>query len=142
MAKKYEVTPAVKLINKMMEFFVRWGWGPKQTYLLTVPGRKSGKLYTTPVSLVEEEGQRWLVAPYGTVGWVRNAKAAGEVTLSKGGKSETLSITEMGPQESGPILKKYLAIETFPRPYFEAQFDAPVDDFIAEADRHPVFRLG
>ena len=48
------------------------------TYVLAVRGRKSGKRYETPVSLIEN-GERWLVAPYGEVAWVRNARAAGEV---------------------------------------------------------------
>jgi hypothetical protein len=30
-------------------------------------------LYSTPITLVEASGQRWLVAPYGEVAWVRNA---------------------------------------------------------------------
>jgi hypothetical protein len=36
-------------------------------------GRRSGRLNATPVREVEEGDQRWLVAPYGEVSWVRNA---------------------------------------------------------------------
>jgi hypothetical protein len=32
-------------------------------------------------------------------------------------------------------------ISVFVRPYFGADKDAPVEDFAAEADRHPVFEL-
>jgi hypothetical protein len=61
-----------------------------------VPGRKSGRTYSTPVILIEN-GQRWLVAPYGEVSWVRNARAAGQVTLSRGRRREEIKISEVGP---------------------------------------------
>jgi deazaflavin-dependent oxidoreductase (nitroreductase family) len=53
-------------------------------YLLQVRGRKSGKLYSTPINLLEWDGKRFPVAPRGRTQWVRNAEAAGEVTLKKG----------------------------------------------------------
>ena len=76
--------------------------------MLIVHGRKTSHACSAPVSLVEENGQRCLVAPYGEVSWVRNARAAGEVRLSRGSKTERLKIRELDPQESAPILKKYL----------------------------------
>ncbi|MBN1994912.1 MAG: nitroreductase family deazaflavin-dependent oxidoreductase [Anaerolineae bacterium] len=141
MAKTYQVNTTVKFINRLMQALVRFGLGPKQTYMLTVRGRKSGKLYSTPVSLVEEGDTRWLVAPYGEVSWVKNARAAGEVTLTQGRRSETVAIKEAGPEESGPVLKKYIKLEPITQPYFEVGPDAPVEAFVAEAPRHPVFRI-
>jgi hypothetical protein len=43
--------------------------GPR-TYLLTVPGRVSGRPWSTPVSIVADGDARWLVAPYGDRNWV------------------------------------------------------------------------
>ena len=97
------------------------------------------KLYSTPVTLVEQDGKRWLVSPYGEVNWVRNARAAGEVTLSLKGKSESVSISELGPEERAPVIKKYLQQEDFVRPYFDVAPDAPLEDFAAQAPKHPVF---
>ena len=51
MAKTYRVTPMVRFVNRLMRLMIRWNIAPAQTYLLTVPGRKSGNLYSTPVSL-------------------------------------------------------------------------------------------
>jgi deazaflavin-dependent oxidoreductase (nitroreductase family) len=141
MAKTYQVNSMVKFVNRIMRTLVRFGIGPKQMYILTVRGRKSGKLYSTPVSLVEENDGRWLVAPYGEVSWVKNARATGKVTLTRARKSETVSIEELGPEESGPVLKKYIKQEPITQPYFEANPDAPVEEFKAEASRHPVFRI-
>jgi deazaflavin-dependent oxidoreductase (nitroreductase family) len=142
MAKQYEVTSSVRFVNKMMAGMVRLGIGPKNIYMLTVPGRKTGKLYSTPVSLVIDGNKKWLVSPYGEVGWVRNARAAGEVTLSRRGQSETTAITQLDAEESAPILKQYMNNEEITQPYFDAKPDAPLADFAAEAERHPVFKLG
>ncbi len=142
MAKTYKLTPLRRLANWLMKALLHVGWKPNTTYLLTVRGRRSGKLYTTPVTLIEEDGQRWLVAPYGEVNWVRNARAAGEVTLSRGRRSETVPVVELGPEASAPILKKYVARAPITRPYFDATPDAPIEAFMAEAAWHPVFRVG
>jgi deazaflavin-dependent oxidoreductase (nitroreductase family) len=128
----------VRFVNRLMRLLIRWNMAPAQTYLL-VPGRKSGNLYSTPVSLVQEEGRRWLVSPYGQVSWVKNARAAGQVTLSQGRKSETVRIQELGPEDSAPVLQKYLGLEKIVQPYFEATPDLPLEAFVAEAARHPVF---
>ncbi|MFI0449607.1 nitroreductase family deazaflavin-dependent oxidoreductase [Actinomadura sp. 6N118] len=125
-----------------MTFMLNKGVAPPGIYLLTVPGRKTGIPRTTPVAPLEDAGGRWLIAPYGPDGWARNARAAGRVTLSKGKKTESYAVTELGPAESAPILKRYLA--EHPRtvgPYFDVDKDAPEEDFAAEAPRHPVFKL-
>jgi hypothetical protein len=90
---------------------------------------------------VEEAGRRWLVAPYGEVSWVRNARASGQVSLARRGDRHDYAVREVSAQEAGPVLKRYVAIATATRPYFQAQKDSPVGEFVAEADRHPVFEL-
>jgi deazaflavin-dependent oxidoreductase (nitroreductase family) len=117
------------------------GLGPPRTYLLTVRGRTSGRPYSTPVTLVEDGGRRWVVAPYGPVGWVRNARAAGQVTLARGRRAETVRVTEVAATEAGPVLKRYAGQVPITRPFFDARHDAPVEAFAAEAARHPVFRI-
>lgn len=139
--KTFENTRSHEFINRLMKILIRLGVGPKNTYLLTVQGRKSGKLYTTPVTLVRQEDQYWLVAPYGVVNWVKNARAAGEVILRRGRRSKTVTITELGAEESAPILKEYIKREPITRPYFNVKPDAPLEAFIAEAPLHPVFRI-
>jgi deazaflavin-dependent oxidoreductase (nitroreductase family) len=141
MSKTYQVTPVVQFVNRMMRLMIRLNVAPRGYHLLTVQGRKSGKLYSTPVALVEEGNQRRLVSPYGEVAWLRNARAAGQVTLSRGGKSKTVKIIEQGPEASAPILKKYITLEGIVRPYFDARPDSPLEAFVAEAPRHPVFLL-
>src|SRR5580698_10933687 len=77
-------TAIERLFNRTFGFLVGMGLGFKHNYLLQVRGRKSGKLYSTPIDLLELNGKRFLVAPRGQTQWVRNAEAGGEVTLKKG----------------------------------------------------------
>lgn len=141
MAKQYRVTPIVRFVNWIGKLLTSLGIGPKHLYLLSVRDRKTGKRYTTPVSLVIKDNQRFLVSPYGEVNWVRNARAVGQVILSRGGRQEAVVLCEMGMAERAPILKRYLAQEPFTRSYFEASPDDPLEAFGKEAARHPVFRL-
>jgi len=142
MAKRYRLSTWRRAVNLIVRLLLRFGVGPPRTYLLTVPGRKTGRPYSTPVTLVEEAGRRWLVAPYGEVGWVRHARAARYVTLSRGDRSERVSIVELGPEESAPVLKRYVTQVPITRSFFDAKPEAPVAAFINEAYRHPVFRIG
>ena len=70
-----------------------------------------------------------------------NARAAGRVTLSRRGDTQDYAVEELPAAAAGPVLKSYLAIATATKPYFAATKDSPVDDFIKEASRHPVFAL-
>ncbi|MFN2237161.1 MAG: nitroreductase family deazaflavin-dependent oxidoreductase, partial [Anaerolineales bacterium] len=87
------------------------------------------------------DGKRWLVSPYGEVNWVKNARAAGEISLLRNGKTDILKIKELSLVESAPILKGYITSQGIVRPYFEVQPDSPLQDFEAEAPYHPVFLL-
>ena len=141
MATKYRLSLWRPVTNALVRALLRWDLGPRHTYLLTVRGRKTGRLYSTPVTLVEQGGQRWLVAPYGEIGWVRSARGAGQVTLSRGGKSEVVAIVELGPEEAAPVLKHYLTEVPITRPFFDVTPESSLDAFAAEAPRHPVFRI-
>jgi deazaflavin-dependent oxidoreductase (nitroreductase family) len=125
-----------------VRLLLKLGLMPGPTYLLTVPGRRTGRPLSTPVTLVEQGGARWLVAPYGDVAWVRSARAAGQITLSRGRRSETVPIRELGPDDAAPVLQRYITRVPITRPYFDARPDSPLSDFISEAPRHPVFALG
>jgi deazaflavin-dependent oxidoreductase (nitroreductase family) len=125
----------------MVRLLLRWGLGPQHTYLLTVQGRRSGRPVSTPVTLVEEGGLRWLVAPYGDVGWVRNAREAGEVTLSRGSRAEAVLVFELEPAEAAPVLQRYVRQVPITGPFFDATPQSGLGAFLIEAARHPVFRV-
>lgn len=90
---------------------------------------------------METGGQRWLVAGYGPANWVRNARAAGEVTLSRGGHQRRYAVAEPTPGEAVRVLRKYLTDIRVTRPYFDARPASPDSAIEAELARHPVLGL-
>ncbi len=90
----YRLGASQRFMNAVIGSLTRFGLAGRHTYILTVRGRKTGRAYSTPVRLIEG-GERWLVAPYGEVGRVRNARAAGKVEIRRAGRSETLRIEEI-----------------------------------------------
>jgi deazaflavin-dependent oxidoreductase (nitroreductase family) len=141
MARTYRVNAANRIANRVFALMIRRGKGNPYRYLLTVVGRKSGTPRTTPVDIMRNGDERWLVAAYGVTNWVRNARAAGEVTISRGGNDETLRVVELGPEESVPVLRQYLREVPITQPYFDVRPSSSDAEIAAEADRHPVFRL-
>ena len=120
MARIYRQNTATRVTNSVFTALTRLGMGASYRYLLTVRGRKTGQLRTTPVDVIETGGQRWLVAGYGPANWVSNARAAGEVSLSRGGHQARYAIGEPAPGEAVPVLRKYLTDIRVTRPYFDA----------------------
>jgi deazaflavin-dependent oxidoreductase (nitroreductase family) len=141
MARTYQLGPARRTVNTLVTAMLKLGIGAKSSYLLTTTGRKTGQPRTTPVILVETDGQRWLVSPYGQVSWVHNVRATPEVTLRRGRTTEILHADQATPDVAGPILKRYLRQARVTAPFFDATTDDPPQSFTAEADRHPVFKL-
>ena len=141
MTRTYKHGPLRRVGNSVVSAVLRLGIGPMKTYLLTTRGRQTGRPRTNPVMLVESGSQRWLVAPYGEVSWVHNARAAGSVTLTKGGRKAQYSIRELSPSEAAPVLRRYVRRAPVVLPYFEVKPSAPSAEFEKEAARHPVFEL-
>jgi deazaflavin-dependent oxidoreductase (nitroreductase family) len=148
MEKTYRITFGVRMSNAIVTGLLRAGVKLRapnkagEMTLLTVRGRKSGELRTVPVVVSEHDGQRWLVSPFGNVNWARNLRAAGEAIVTRGRRSETVSVVELSAAEAAPILKRTLA--TAPgmiRSYFEVTAASPLEEIEREAPRHPVFLL-
>jgi deazaflavin-dependent oxidoreductase (nitroreductase family) len=141
MAKTLQLSFADRVGDALFMALLRAGVIIGTMSLLTVRGRRSGQPHMVPVLLVEQGGERFLVAPYGEVQWVRNIRAAGTATLTRGRRAEAISVTELAAKEAAPILRQYLVKATAARPYFDARQDSPLEAFESEAARHPVFQI-
>jgi deazaflavin-dependent oxidoreductase (nitroreductase family) len=141
MAATFQQTWLREVGNMLIAPLARLGLAGKRTHVLTVVGRKSGRKYSTPVQLVFTDGQRWLVAPYGERAWVRNARAAGVVELTRALRTERARVEEVDAETAAPILREYLRKTPVTKPYFDASAESPLEEFAAEASRHPVFRV-
>jgi deazaflavin-dependent oxidoreductase (nitroreductase family) len=141
MAVKFKVDGGRRVTDALVKAFLSLHLAPKGYYLLTTVGRKSGSPRSNPVTLIEDGKRRWLVAPYGTVSWVHNARASGRVMLERNGKSETVAVRECSAQQAAPILRKYVVDVAVTRPYFDVGVDSSEEAYIEEAPKHPVFEL-
>ena len=77
MARPYRRTPWRRALNAVVRPLARHGLAGRRLHLLTVPGRRTGRPWSTPVAIVDADGGRWLVAPVAGRSWVLNARAAG-----------------------------------------------------------------
>jgi deazaflavin-dependent oxidoreductase (nitroreductase family) len=135
-------TAIEKFFNRALGALIATGIGPAHIYLLEVRGRKTGKLYATPVDPVDINGKRYLVAPRGRAQWVRNAEAAGEIVLRRGSNRRKFRVRVMADEEKPPILKAYL--DTYKREvqrYFSIPAGSPPEAFALVAPKYPVFEL-
>ena len=135
-------TPAERFFNRAFGFLVGLGLSPAYNYLLEVKGRRSGKIYSTPVNLHHVHGKPFLVAPRGRTQWVRNAEVSGEITLKKRGRRRTFKLRPLADSEKPEILKSYLmrysaAVQRF----FPVRPDAPLQAFAEIAAGYPAFEL-
>jgi deazaflavin-dependent oxidoreductase (nitroreductase family) len=113
-------------------------------HILTIPGRKTGRPRSTPVSVVTLNGERYIVSGE-ALSWVKNARAAGWADLARARRHERVTLTELPSDKRGPILRAFWHQVPDGRPFIARLFglapDATADDFEAAAARCPVFRL-
>jgi deazaflavin-dependent oxidoreductase (nitroreductase family) len=127
--------------------------------LLTVRGRRSGKLRTVPVALLELDGAWFVQACFGETGWVANVRAAGEATVTHpGGRRVPVQAIELSPEDAGPVLQRALAPFRRSRVFralygprargpvgimwaFRIRMDDTLEEYTAAARRYPLFEL-
>lgn len=132
--------PASRLNTWLLRLGLRIG----TQHVLSVPGRKTGRMRSTPVSLVTLENARYVVSGEG-LAWVANARAAGWGELLRAGRRERIRLTELPVDERRRVLRAFWHQVPHGRPFIARFFglpaDAGPDDFEAAAPRCPVFRL-
>jgi deazaflavin-dependent oxidoreductase (nitroreductase family) len=96
----------LKPANKVFIGMSRLGlsFGGESPVVSTVPGRKSGTPRSTPVTPMTVDGKRYVVGGFPGADWVRNVRAASEVTLSRGRKQERVRMVELSADEAKPLL--------------------------------------
>ena len=140
--RKYDApSSGEKLFNRVFGFLAGVGIAPSFIYLLEVRGRKSGKTYSTAVNLLELDGKQFLVAPRGRTQWVRNAEAAGEVTLKRR-VSRRFRLRPLNDSEKPQVLKAYLTnYKSAVQKFFPIQPNATLEEFAKIAAGYPAFEL-
>ena len=134
----------LKPMNKLMMALQKLGLPTGPAYVLTVPGRKSGKPRSTPMTPFDYRGALYTVAGYPGSDWASNARAAGIGTLSRGRRSRRVAIVELDAEQARPILRAFpgsvpVGVAFAKRSGLVAQ--GTPDEFEALAGRLAVFRF-
>jgi hypothetical protein len=142
MSKKPSFPWWLKYANRVVILLNRLGLSIGTMHILSIPGRKMGKMRSTPVSVLKVNGQRYILTGMET-GWVKNARASGWGMLSYGRKKERVRLIELPVEERPAILREFPTQVPGGVQFFERLLDLPNDPeaFEQAAPRCPVFRL-
>src|SRR6185437_2804191 len=134
----------LKPMNKFMMAVQKLGIPTGPAMVLTVPGRKTGKPRSTPMTPFEHDGGLYTVAGYPGADWAANARAAGVGTLSRGRRSRQVRIVELSADESRPVLRAFAQKVPVGVGFAKRSglvVDGTPDEFEALAGRLAVFRF-
>jgi deazaflavin-dependent oxidoreductase (nitroreductase family) len=134
----------LKPMNKVMMTVQKLGIPTGPAMVLTVPGRKSGRPRSTPMTPFEFEGGLYVVAGYPGADWTANARAAGTGTLARGRRSREVRIVELSAEEARPVLRVFPAQVPVGVGFAKRSGmvrDGTADEFEALAGRVAVFRF-
>lgn len=134
----------LKPMNRLMMAVQRLGIPTGPAMVLTVPGRRSGRPRSTPMTPFEFQGGLYVVAGYPGADWAANARAAGAGTLSRGRRSREVRIVEMTPIEARPVLRAFATKVPVGVAFAKRSGmvrDGTADEFEALVGRVAVFRF-
>jgi deazaflavin-dependent oxidoreductase (nitroreductase family) len=97
--------PANKVFIRMSRLGLNFGG--ESPVVLTVPGRKSGREQSTPVTPMSVGGQEYVVAGFPGADWVANVRAAGEVTVARGRTTRRVRMVELSADDARPLLRVF-----------------------------------
>src|SRR5919204_6637909 len=107
MAGTAQLPKWLKPLNRVIMALQRLGLAIGTMRVLAVPGRKSGRLRSTPVSPLTVGGQRYIVGGLASADWVKNARAAGWGILARGCKKERIVLIELPVEQRAHILRAF-----------------------------------
>ena len=119
MSKHAKLPWWLKSVNRVVIALNRLGLAVGTQRMLSIPSRKTGKLRSTPVSLLTVNGQRYIVTGLET-DWVKNARVAGWRVLNRGRKQERVALAELSIQERPPHPTRIPAPSATRRPVLRA----------------------
>jgi deazaflavin-dependent oxidoreductase (nitroreductase family) len=136
----------MKPANAVYKVLLRRGmqFGKERSVVLTAPGRKSGQPRSTPVTPMDVDGKRYVVATFPAADWVANVRAADAVMLTEGRRTERVRMSELAPEQAGPVLRWFgeqvpAGVGFLKRSGLVT--DGTPDEVQALAGRLPVFRI-
>lgn len=147
MATPAQLPTWLKAVNHVIMVLQRLGLAIGTMRILTVPGRKSGQLRSTPVSPFMVGGQRYIIGGLAEADWVKNARAAGWGILAHGRRQERIALVELPVEQRGPILRAFPRQVPHGVAFFQQLYNLPKNPtalpeaFAALAPQCAVFRI-
>ncbi|MEO6998482.1 MAG: nitroreductase/quinone reductase family protein [Terracoccus sp.] len=141
MGKSYRVGQGQRATNAVFKKLAQVGLGARYLHVLTVTGRTSGVQRSVPVDVMDIGGERYLVAPYGEVNWVRNLRVANEATLRRGRQVQLYGAVEITPDRAVTVIREYVRSVPVTKAYWDIDAHSCDEDVLREAAGHPVFQL-
>ena len=131
-----------RAVNRFYGWLASIGLGPSYSFQLQIAGRKTGKIYSTPVNVLRFAERLYLVGTRGHTQWSRNALVTNQLTLKRGRVSLRFRLRALPDQEKPEILHAYLTrFAWMVRRFFPVPATAPITAFTPIAARYPVFEL-
>jgi F420H(2)-dependent quinone reductase len=90
------------LLNRVSAIVASAGLWPNRLVTLEVRGRRTGRLISFPLMMVNYEGERYLVAMLGErTNWFSNVRAAGGHAVLRHGRREVVRLEEVDAHNGG-----------------------------------------
>jgi deazaflavin-dependent oxidoreductase (nitroreductase family) len=102
---------------------------------LSVRGRRSGRWHTTPVAVLEHNGERYLVSYRGASDWARNLEASPHARLSQRDRVEDIEVADV------PVVERPALLEVYSDRYGKMPTVASTLRALPDPADHPTFRI-
>jgi hypothetical protein len=142
-SKSRKLPLGLKPANRVVMALQRLGLAVGPMRLLSLPGRKSGRMRTTPVSPLTMDGRTYLIEVFDGADWVKNARAAGWGILARGRKQERVALVELSVEERASVLRELPDKEPQGARFLRQRYRVSNDPeaFAALAPRCAMFRV-
>ncbi|HEX7226465.1 MAG TPA: nitroreductase/quinone reductase family protein [Candidatus Binatia bacterium] len=131
-----------RVVNRVYGSLTRLGLSMPYSFLLSVPGRRTGKTCSVPVNLLQHDGKLFLVATRGHTQWARNARASRKIFLTRGRLRLGVSLREIPDNQKAAVLQSYLTrFNWMAWRFFPVRAGSPLATFEPIAACYPVFEL-
>lgn len=133
----------MKFANRLAAWMAARGVGAmgKQLLVLETKGRRSGRVYRTPLGALEQDGGLYVIATRGAhTDWYQNARAAGRVSVTRAGQRRPMHasiVTDAGLKKA--LIAAY--IRRFPQVSAQLARATGTEDAAEQARRVEILLL-
>lgn len=118
------------------------GWRPQRLVAMEVAGRRTGRIISPPLMIVDHGGERYLVSMLGEQSsWVANVRAADGCVVLYRGHRRIVHLREVEAVHRPVILRRFLQVAPGARAFVPVHRVAPLAEFAAVAHLYPVFQI-